>query len=273
MSRRIAACLARAVTLATRPMRPYRQAMTRALVAERLAPVIEVGTAGGPLRFACPSGRSLHDPAHLREDEPETIRWLDALEATDVLWDIGANIGAYALYAARSRGARVLAFEPGAASYAALTRNIELNGLADRVDAYCLAFDETSRLDHLHMAATGAGHSMHAFGTDASVGGRIAAAFRQSTLGFAVDDFLRLFAPPPPTHVKLDVDSIEERVLRGAARTLARHTRSVIVEIDGTARAGGGAAIRSLLAGLGFREAEAEAPARRNVVFRREGGP
>ena len=45
------------------------------------------------------------------------------MPADAVLWDIGADIGSYALYAAK-RGVRVLAFEPSAATLYALTRNI-----------------------------------------------------------------------------------------------------------------------------------------------------
>ena len=41
--------------------------------------------------------------------EPETIEWLRALGPDDVLWDIGANVGVYSLYAAIVTGCRVVA--------------------------------------------------------------------------------------------------------------------------------------------------------------------
>ena len=44
--------------------------------------------------------------------EPETLQWIDEFEKGSVLWDIGANIGLYSLYAAKSRQCRVIAFEP-----------------------------------------------------------------------------------------------------------------------------------------------------------------
>ncbi len=47
--------------------------------------------------------------------------------------DIGANLGAFALYAAR-RGARtVLAYEPNGAAFRCLQRNIEVNGLSGTI--------------------------------------------------------------------------------------------------------------------------------------------
>lgn len=234
MSKSLATGLARLVKAATVPMRPYRRMNTLARVAELLVPTVDVAVDGSHLAFYSPSARSLHDTGRFYENEPDTIRWLNTLSAEDVLWDIGANIGAFALYAAKARDCRVVAFEPSAASHAVLTRNIELNGLDDKIAAYCMAFDAETKLDALSMANTEAGHSMHAFGQEETIEGRIAVRFRQAVLGFAVDDFLRRFQPPPPSHVKLDVDSIEPRILRGAAETLRRHVREVLVEIDGS---------------------------------------
>jgi FkbM family methyltransferase len=52
--------------------------------------------------------------------------------------DIGANIGAFTLLAARTAGTRVFAYEPVSSTFAQLQRNIERNGLGDRVTAYRL---------------------------------------------------------------------------------------------------------------------------------------
>lgn len=271
MSRSIARGLSSVVNGATQWMKPHRRRITRALIAEQLIQKVAVKTAVGFLHFRCSTARALHDPQRFFENEPETIRWLDGLPAGDVLWDIGANIGIYALYAARVRNLRVLAFEPSAATYAALVRNVEINGVADRLDTYCLAFDERSRLAHLHMANTDEGHSMHAFGGADTVQGAIDVAFRQSVPGFSIDDFCRLYRPPSPDHIKLDVDSIEESILKGARETLQRSVRSILVEIDGSTRAAGGVGIRGFLRDLGFREETAWASPHdiRNVLFRK----
>ncbi len=273
MSKTISRALASFVTLGTGWMKPYRRTITRALVAERLQPTISVSTKAGELRFFAPTARSLHDPWHLSEGEPETIRWLDSLPPGQVLWDIGANIGIYSLYAAKCRGMQVFAFEPSAASYAVLVRNMEINRLDQRINAYCLAFDASDRLDYLYMANTGAGHSMHAFGQTTSVEGEINAVFRQSVLGFSVDSFCDFFQPSPPDHIKLDVDSIELKVLEGARRTLATTVRSVLVEIDESQGPARGGDIERLLGSLGFARdaAFANQDCRRNVLFRKAG--
>lgn len=272
MSRTVARAWASVIGASTFWMKPRRRTIMRALVSEALAPTTVVPVGSGVLRFATPTARALYDPWTLFEGEPETVRWIDAMPAGEILWDIGANTGIYALYAAKVRGVRVLAFEPSASTYALLVRNIELNGLSGLIDAYCLAFDAATRLDYLHMANTEGGHSMHAFGQAESSLGAIETVFRQSVAGFAIDAFFDLFAPPPPAHILLDVDSIELAVLQGGARTLANHVRSVMVEIQGANRTGGGSPIADYLASLGFREDMAfmAQGAKRNVLFRRQ---
>ncbi|HLI20316.1 MAG TPA: FkbM family methyltransferase [Stellaceae bacterium] len=271
MSHRIASTLAALVRAGTCYLKPTRRTIARAAVCEMLAPEIVVPVPEGALHFLCPNPRAAHDPSHLYLAEPETIRWIDALPDGAVLWDIGAGVGTYALYAARHRGARVLAFEPSAATYAVLCENVRRNGLSRLVDAYNLALAGESRLDHLFMAHAEAGQSMHAFGQRDTIATRLDAPLTQAVLGLSIDDFVARFSPPPPSHVKLDVDSIEEAILKGGAQTLARHTQGILVEIDGAARAAGGKAIIDALAAAGFAEDKAFARAgdTRNVLFRR----
>ncbi len=234
-----------------------------------LVPVVRVPSKVGDLVFTVPTQRSAYEPMHLQENEPETIRWLDSLPCDEVLWDIGANNGLYTIYAAKALGLRVLAFEPSASTYAVLTRNIELNRLDDRVDAYCLAFDDHSHLEHLRMASTEAGHSMHAFGQDHSVQGEIKTIFRQAVPGFSIADFCTLFNPVLPDHIKLDVDSIELKILHGATEILGARVKTVMVEVEGDQI---GHQIRTFLSGLGFVEDIDYATGlghTRNCLFRR----
>ncbi len=232
MSKTIAGMIGRFSRLATCLMKPGRRAVALALASERLQQVRTIRTARGDLAICCPTARALHDPLNFSGDEPETIAWIDEFIGDgEVMWDIGANIGLYALYAALGPGIRVLAFEPGAGSFAALMRNVELNAMNDRIAAYCLAFDEATGLDRLHMMNTGAGHSMHAFGAPENARGKMTPVFSQPTLGFTIDDFCRIFEAPPPDHLKLDVDGNEAKIIRGGRQTLAG-AKTVLVEIE-----------------------------------------
>lgn len=269
MSKTVANIAAGAARIVTAPLKPWRRAQADARAAEALMPVWKVETDAGRLDFIGVSGRSLHDAYGWNRDEPETVKWIASLPQDAVLWDIGANVGAYTLYAAK-RGVRVIAFEPSAATLYALTRNIERNQLSHLIAAYPIAFAETTRLDALFMAHTEPGHAMHSFGTRETIEGTIQGGFAQAALGYSVDDFLKAFSPPAPTHVKLDVDGIEDAILRGARETLRTHVREVLVEIDGATKERGGTEIRAALVDAGFAEVEGYAPeAARNRLFRR----
>ena len=61
------------------------------------------------------------------------MEWIDRMNDGSVLWDIGANVGIYSIYAAVSKRANVIAFEPSIFNLEFLARNINLNHVADRV--------------------------------------------------------------------------------------------------------------------------------------------
>jgi len=190
----------------------------------------------------------------LMTKEPETIEWIDGFAPGETLWDIGANVGIYSLYAAR-RGCRVLAFEPHFANYFQLCANIALNGLQDRVVAYCLAFAGAKRLSTINLASLQFGHSMSSFDSNLDFRGNpYEAAFRQGMVGYDMDSFAREFEQSPPDHIKIDVDGIELDIVRGGPTLLADpQVKSMSVELVDSDKAqvdGVDAALRQ--AGLAF---------------------
>ena len=167
--------------------------------------------------------------------EIDTIGWIDAFDDGSVFWDIGANVGVYSLYAAVKRHALVLAFEPSAANFYALTRNIQLNALDSQMAAYCLALSDTTGLGMINLSSTASGAALHQFG---KAGERSPYAEKGSSpsmhaaLGFTIDRFVEQFAPPFPNHIKIDVDGLERAILSGASNTLNNsRLRSVLVEL------------------------------------------
>jgi len=164
--------------------------------------------------------------------DPEMIRWLDQLSPPDVLWDIGANIGIYSLYAAINRGCQVFAFEPGAANYFVLNRNIELNSIQDLVSAFCVAVAQTSGFGSLNMKDTKPGSSHASFGAARGPRGEIfRPKFKQAMISYSLDDLAKQL--PQPTHIKIDVDGIELSILSGGSSMLKSGSlRSLIVELD-----------------------------------------
>lgn len=187
------------------------------------------------------------------------------------LWDIGANVGLYSLYAALRPRVRVLAFEPAANSYAKLNENIHTNAMSDRITALCLALAKETRLDSLNLADMGAGSWGNSFGEETNqFDDVIDVKFRQGAVGLAIDDFMAQFAPPQPTHIKIDVDGIEADILQGGKRTLSGPSvSSMIVEIEGDLSSPRNEKILNIMAAFGFVARLKASPDLRNVVFDR----
>jgi FkbM family methyltransferase len=234
MSKRYGGMLAAMVRGLTAPQHPWRRASTRLNVANALFQTHQVATQHGPLVFISTNTDTLQFPRELASREPETIDWVDGFAAPGIFWDVGASVGAYALYAALRPSIAVLAFEPAPASYAALSRNIEASGLGGQIQAYCVALSGDTRLGILNMTATNAGHFFNSFeSTEDCFGKPLDIKFRQSTIGFSIDEFRRLFAVAAPNYLKIDVDGVEEQILAGAAETLIDPAlRSMLIELE-----------------------------------------
>jgi FkbM family methyltransferase len=159
--------------------------------------------------------------------EPWTVRWLEQTgRPGDVFYDIGANVGSYSLIAA-ALGLRVVAFEPGYASYAALCDNIVLNRRGDTITPLPAVLAEHTGLATLGYSDVVAGAAEHTLDSSGE------AAYRQPVLAYRLDDLVDQFGLPLPALLKVDVDGAEASVLAGGARTLAEEgLRSVLVEIE-----------------------------------------
>lgn len=218
--------------------------------------IAEAAIAGGTIRFYAPSTLLRYRAESVLSKEPDTIEWIDKFEEDAVFWDIGANVGVYSLYAGVRRGVRVLSFEPSAANFHVLSRNIQLNRLCDRVTAYSIALSAQTQLGVLNMASASMGASLSQFGrrgessrywddqTEPVV---------QGMVGFSIDDFIARFNPWFPNYLKMDVDGLELPILEGARDTLRDpRLKSLIVELNLTT-AGEHRQAVSLLEDAGFR--------------------
>lgn len=216
-----------------------------AAVRER-PPVARLDYAGRELHVEVASPAVAHSRLRPVAKEPWTVAWLESrLRPGDTFWDVGANVGGYALIAAACGARRVVAVEPSPANHAALVANAELNGFGGTilaVPAVLGAHTGLARLEHAD-ARAGATH-------------RVSGAGEVAVLGFALDELLAAFDLPPPDLLKLDVDGAEADVLAGAAAALARPgLRSVLIEIEED----GEDAVTAAMAAAGFVVAERHA--------------
>ncbi|MBC8052964.1 MAG: FkbM family methyltransferase [Sphingobacteriaceae bacterium] len=166
--------------------------------------------------------------------EPETIEWLNSLDKGAVLWDIGANVGIYTIYAADA-GLDVVAIEPMPSNYYTLTKNIEVNNLSEKVSAFCFALTNEVCIDFFYISTSQIGSSQNSFkeniGWDYKKMENVD--YKHSTIGMSIDSFIKLFSPKFPNYIKIDVDGLEKRIILGARETLSDpRLKSMLVELN-----------------------------------------
>jgi FkbM family methyltransferase len=138
-----------------------------------------------------------------------------------VFFDIGANFGYYsvALATAMNRQCQVYAFEPNPKTYARLVRHIEWNGLEDQVLPVPLALSDRRGPATLIERSDNSGASR--IGDDAPGIAVDVTTFDAFCVEKGVE---RLDA------VKIDVEGLEARVLRGGRDTISRLKPALVVE-------------------------------------------
>jgi FkbM family methyltransferase len=167
--------------------------------------------------------------------EPELALLERFLLPGAVFVDVGANTGVYTFTASRLVGetGRVLAFEPGAASFAALEKSKALNGTGNVVLVRKALGDRDGAARLYHHLAQANSFSIAPPDANAQLDSEPAEVTTLSR-AFAEHGLSRL------DFIKLDIDGAEELVLRPARDLLAQYRPVVLFEPhpDGTRRLG-----------------------------------
>jgi FkbM family methyltransferase len=181
--------------------------------------------------------------------ESETIELFYRMaERAETTIDVGAYVGFFSLIAAHANPAgRVVAFEPHPGMYARLLRHVSLNGLTnvECVQAAVGSREGTATLLH---AASGLPCSSSL--SEAFMAPHADVARSEVPL-VTLDGSLERAGNPRVGLMKLDTESTEPDVLRGAAGVLARDRPLVVCEV--LAGAGTGEALAANLRPLEYR--------------------
>jgi FkbM family methyltransferase len=169
--------------------------------------------------------------------EPWTLHWLESVvKPGEVLYDVGANVGAFSLVAAKThdQAVRIFAFEPSFVTYAALCRNIMENQCEKSITPVPLPLMEDTAISVFKYRSLVPGATEHALGSQALASKdfkETKPAYQQRMIGMTIDTLTRNFGLESPNHIKVDVDGSELGVLRGASMTLATGgVRTILVD-------------------------------------------
>ncbi len=139
---------------------------------------------------------------------------LHFLREGDLFLDAGANVGTYTVLASGVCRANTLAVEADEDTARDLARNVEINGLGERVAIHVVALGPR---DGEVMFTTGLG-AMNQVVSEPGAGVRVVP---QKTLDHVVGD-------AQPALLKLDVEKYEDQVLEGAVEVLKKPSLNVV---------------------------------------------
>lgn len=202
-------------------------------LAEKFSPVFTARRDGKDYHFEAPNALSLWRAKTFFTKEPETIEWINGFGEGDILFDVGANVGLYTIYASKA-GVRVVAFEPESQNYGLLNRNIFLNQVCQLVLSLNIALSDEDKIDYLYIPKFQAGQALNNFGSSKDWEKRdLAFTFKQPVLSFTLDSFVQKYPHLFPNHIKVDVDGLEAAILRNGKQTLRDcRVKSLLVEIN-----------------------------------------
>ena len=183
------------------------------------------GGKGAGLRLRLPQNR---DYISGQSEIPVQEELACRLNAGDVFYDVGANVGFFSLIAASYVGPTgcVYAFEPVEANVASIRENARLNNL-NNVTLFALAVGRTSGIAELLLTEWDGGGSLSTSAVKPPV--PIA---RRNVRVVALDDLIKEERLRLPNFVKIDVEGVELDVLIGMSETIAKARPVLLFEVD-----------------------------------------
>lgn len=201
---------------------------------EKIFPIATIPWREKDIKYYVPTSVAMWRAGTFHTKEPDTIEWLSTFKPGEVYFDIGANVGMYAIAAAVGMDVDVYAFEPEASNFWILTRNIYTNNICDKIKAYCIALTDETKFGDFFLSTMDPGQACHMFGESLDVHLRPKTpGLVQGCVSFSLDELIHKYEFPIPNHIKIDVDGWEHKILDGGVETIANDTvASVLVELN-----------------------------------------
>jgi FkbM family methyltransferase len=154
------------------------------------------------------------------------------MEPGSVLWDVGANVGIYSVYASLRKACTVFAFEPSIFNLEFLARNVHSNRGSGQVVIVPLPLASRVGVNNFDLTSTEWGGALATFGEGTDwEGNAMRVSFSYAMLGATGDFCVKELGISAPDYMKIDVDGIEHLVLEGCAELL-KTVKGVLIEIN-----------------------------------------
>lgn len=194
-----------------------------------LDPKIEMTVSGvGQIVIRTGHGRLLWRAKTIETEEPLMGRWLATFTSDDCFYDVGANIGSYSIIAAK-KGTHVFSCEAEINNLQLLYENLFLNNVTEKVFPIHIALHDETAVQTFFVRSFSKGDALHSISRPSIYIDKFEG-FKISTLGMRLDDIIDTFKLPYPTRLKIDVDTNELNILKGAENVL-NFCKEVYIEL------------------------------------------
>ena len=166
--------------------------------------------------------------------EPDTLAWIDHYGGEGAFFDIGANVGLYSIYHAKTKKGNVYAFEPSVFNLGLLAKNININDVQNNIKIVPNPLTTVNDFSNFNLQVTDEGGALSSFGVEYGQDGLpLNKVMSYQTCGFSLDFLVdKKLIKERPTMIKIDVDGIEHLILRGALNTISHQTcKTVLIEV------------------------------------------
>jgi len=200
--------------------------------------------------------------------EPDTVKWIESMPTGSCFWDVGANVGAYSLIAAKQKQCeKVIAFEPHWKNYNHLTENIRLNRLQEKIIPLNIGLDNSNRFELMDNYHEEAGSAHHQLGGKISSGQRRNDKYYTKHLCLTLDTIVNEVSRSEYDHnfLKIDVDGPEYKILAAAKDSFRnKFWTSVLIEINAGKH---GIECRELLERYGYKQIKVSHKKHNNTIW------
>ncbi len=180
-----------------------------------LDPKIDIEFENQRLTFRTGNGRLLWRAKSFLTEEPLMIVWIKSMQPSDVVLDVGANVGMYTVPIAK-KAQTVYACELDPLNIAILKENLFLNAVTENVVVLPFACGSSAKVVDVKFRDLAYGDALQLIqGGDPQntrFGNRTHSA---KVIQFSLDDVFAQLNLPRPNKIKIDVDGNELTVLQG----------------------------------------------------------
>lgn len=181
------------------------------------------------INFYCSNKTLLSRAIRLKSKEPDLIFWIDNFfKDNEIIYDIGANVGTYSLYAAKNFNLKVYAFEPEINNYSILSKNIILNNFQKKIIPISIGLTNQDDLSFkkLYLSSETPGKSNHQISIEENKN-----LLYQNILSTSLNHLIDINLIEQANHIKIDVDGLESKIIDGMTNLIENTSiKSIIIE-------------------------------------------